>query len=168
MKDKQTTKIGFAIHCHHDILVERCYNYDERVEYIKKNKLENELKIRLRLFKILPKKSEKDIPERYLKAYAEWEKAYAEWKKANAEWNKAHAERKKADDELEKAHAEWEKAYVELEKAYAECKKADDELEKAYAEWKKADDEWPQESKDAFHKRWCGCKEWNGKKLIFQ
>src|SRR3990167_6045180 len=126
MKDKQTTKIGFAIHCHHDILVERCYNYDERVEYIKKNKLENELKIRLRLFKILPKKSEKDIPERYLKAYAEWEKAYAEWKKANAEWNKAHAERKKADDE------------------------------------------WPQESKDAFHKRWCGCKEWNGKKLIFQ
>src|SRR3990167_962944 len=126
MKDKQTTKIGFAIHCHHDILIERCYNYDERVEYIKKNKLENELKIRLRLFKILPKKSEKDIPERYLKAYAEWEKAYAEWKKANAEWNKAHAERKKADDE------------------------------------------WPQESKDAFHKRWCGCKEWNGKKLIFQ
>src|SRR3990167_818932 len=161
MKDKQTTKIGFAIHCHHDILVERCYNYDERVEYIKKNKLENELKIRLRLFKILPKKSEKDIPERYLKAYAEWEKAYAEWNKAHAEW-------KKADDELEKADAEWEKAYVELEKAYAEWKKADDELEKAYAEWKKADDEWPQESKDAFHKRWCGCKDWNGKKLIFQ
>src|SRR3990167_6710820 len=103
MKDKQTTKIGFAIHCHHDILVERCYNYDERVEYIKKNKLENELKISLRLFKILPKKSEKDIPERYLKAYAEWEKAYAELEKAYAEW-------KKADDELEKAYAEWKKA----------------------------------------------------------
>src|SRR3990167_7021035 len=153
MKDKQTTKIGFAIHCHHDTLVEYCYNYDERVEFIKQNKPQNELEIRLRLFKILSQKAEKDIPERDLKAYAEWRKAYAEWQKA-------YTERKKADVEWEKADVEWEKADVEWKKAYTEWNKAD-------AEREKADAEWPQESKDAFHKRWCGCKEWDGQKLVF-
>ena len=26
---------------------------------------------------------------------------------------------------------------------------------------------WYQESKDAFHKKWCGCSLWNGKELVF-
>lgn len=82
---------GLAIHCHHDILAEYCYDYDVRVEEIK-NKPKHEVKTRLRLFRILPDKAKKDFPERYLKAYAEWNKANVEWDKVNAEWEKANAE----------------------------------------------------------------------------
>ena len=116
---------GFSIHCHHDILVEYCYDYRERVDYIKNNKSKNEIKTRLRLFKLLPKKAEKEIP---------------------VEYRKADAEYRKADAECQKADAECQKAYAERRKAYAE---------------------WPQESKDAFHKKWCNCKLWNGHELVF-
>ena len=88
---------GFAIHCHHDILLEWCYDFAERVKYIKSDKPEDEQKIRLKLFKMLPKKALKDIPKNYLEAYNAWSEA----------------------------------------------------------------------DKDVFHKKWCGCKYWNGKELVF-
>ena len=105
------TKSGLAIHCHHEILVEYCYDYQERVDYIKNNKPENEIKTRLMLFKILPKEAERDIPKECARAY---------------------------------------KAYSEACKAWSEACKA----------WSEAD-------KNVFHKKWCGCKEWDGKKLVF-
>ena len=123
---------GFAIHCHHSVLVEYCYDYDERVNAIKATKPKNEIKTRLRLFKILPEEALKDITVRFQKAYAERRKAYAEWQKPDAEWRKAYAEWQKAD-------AEWRKAYAE----------------------------WSDEDKDAFHKKWCGCKYWNGREIVF-
>ena|SRR4030043_809191 len=91
-------KSGFAIHCHHDILVEYCYNYDERVAAIKRDKPQNEQEIRLRLFKLLPDEALKDLPTGYQKAYQEWSQA----------------------------------------------------------------------DKDAFHKKWCRCKEWDGSEIIFK
>ena len=103
-------KAGFVIHCHHDILVDYCYDYDERVEAIKRDKPQNEQEIRLRLFKMLPPEAIAELSERLKKAYAEREKAYAEWGKAYAEWEKAYAEREKAYAERRKADAEWRKA----------------------------------------------------------
>src|SRR3990167_8661708 len=97
---------GLAIHCHHNILVEGCYDFDKRVKYIKSDKPESEQKIRLKVFKILPKKAEKDIPKRYFRADAEWNKA-------NADLNKAVADLNKANDDLNKANAEWSKAIAE-------------------------------------------------------
>ena len=160
-------KKGFAIHCHHDILAEHCYNYQERVDYIKKEKPKEEVKTRLRLFKILPKEALKDIPVYYLKADAERKKAYAERDKADAERKKADAEWVKAYAEWEKADAERDKADAERVKAYAEWVKARAEWVKAYAEWVKARAEWTQKQKDAFHQKWCGCSEWDGKKITF-
>jgi hypothetical protein len=127
-----TKKKGLAIHCHHDALVEYCYDYNERVEFIETVKPENERPVRLELFKILPDEALKDLPKSL-------NKAYAEWKKADAEWDKACVELNKICTELWKAGADWQKAY----------------------------DKWPQEARDTFHKKWCGCKYWNGKKLIF-
>ena len=156
-----TIKSGLAIHCHHDILIEHCYDYDERVRVIKRDKLQNEQETRLRLFKLLPKKAIDELPAEVRKAYAEWRKAYAEWCKAYAEWRKATAEVRKAYAEVRKAYAEWCKAYAEWCKAYAEWCKATAEVRKAYAECRKADQE-------AWHKKWCGCKEWNGKEIVFK
>ena len=146
MKQTKQLNSGLSIHCHHNALIEYCYDYKERVKYIKENKFKNEQEIRLRLFKILPKEAEKDLLERYLKAYTECKKADAKWIKTYAEWKKANTEQVKTYTKWIKANAEWTKAYAEWEKAYAE---------------------WPQKSKDAFHKKWCGCKEWNGKELVF-
>ena len=148
MKKIQTKKInqGLSIHCHHDTLAEYCYDYDARVQYIQKTKPSDEIELRLKLFKILPQKALREIPEKYQKADAKQEKSDFELKKVNAK--------------LEKAYAEWKKAYAEWEKAYAEWKKAD-------AEWKKAYAEWPQESKDQFHKKWCGCEFYKNGTIVF-
>jgi len=54
---------GFAFHVHHDELYEWCWDYDERVEYIKQNKPENEISIRLELFRFI---DEKLLPEELL------------------------------------------------------------------------------------------------------
>jgi hypothetical protein len=147
-------KSGLAIHCHHDILVECCYNYDERVEVIKSTKPQNEQEIRLRLFKLLPKEAIDELPYEMVKAWAEWDKAWAEWVKAQAGLDKAQAE-------LDKAQAEWVKACAERDKAQAG-------LDKAWAEWDKACAEWDKADRDNWHKKWCGCKEWNGKEIEFK
>ena len=103
-------KKGLAIHCHHAILLEYCYDYQERVDYIKSDKPKNEQKTRLKLFKLLPKEAEKDIPKYYLEAYRKRVEAYLKWEEADLKRGK----------------------------------------------------------KDAFHAKWCGCKEWNGKEIIFK
>jgi hypothetical protein len=98
-------KSGLSIHCHHDTLFEHCYNYDERVEAIKKDKPEHEQEIRLRLFKLLPKEAIDELPDELVKADTKWEKAWTEWKKADQE---------------------------------------------------------------IWHKKWCGCKEWDGQEIVFK
>lgn|SRR3990167_6899481 len=123
-------KQGLSIHCHHNVLIEYCYDYDERVIAIKRDKPENERKIRLRLFKLLPQEAIDELPKRLVKAYAKWRKACAKREKAYAKWRKADAE--------------WEKAYAEWEKAHAERR-----------------------GRETWHKKFCGCKEWDGEKIVF-
>jgi len=132
-------KKGFSVHCHHDILVEHCYDYDERVDAIKITKPKNEQEIRLKLFKLLPQEAIDELPTRLILATAERAKATAEWAKATAE--------------RDKAYAEWAKATAERDKATAE-------RAKAYAEWAKATAEWDKAYQEKWHKKWCGCFEW--------
>jgi len=47
---KKMSKHGLYWHLHHNILLEYCYDYDERVRYIKANKPPDEIDERLRLF----------------------------------------------------------------------------------------------------------------------
>ncbi len=47
-------KSGFAFHVHHDVLIEWCYDYIERVAKIEANKPKNEQELRLHLFKLIP------------------------------------------------------------------------------------------------------------------
>ena len=98
-------KSGLSIHCHHNILVEYCYDYDKRVEVIKRDKPENEQEIRLGLFKLLPEEAINELPKELITAYAEYRKADAEWQKADAEYQKAYAEWQKADREI--WHKKW-------------------------------------------------------------
>ena len=123
MKVKKVS--GFSVHCHHDILVEWCYDYDERVRAIKQTKPKNEIKTRLKLFKLLPKEAIKDIPRGYVEAYQKW----------------VEADKKRTE------------AYKKWVEAYQKWVEADKKQTEAYKKWS-------QKSKDAFHKKWCGCKEY--------
>ena len=100
---------GYYWHVHHEQLWEWCYDYDERVAYIRAEKPAGEVELRLRLMQPV-----RAVPERMQRAYAEWERAYAEWERA-------YAERERAAAEWERAAAEWERAYAQWKRAYAEC-----------------------------------------------
>ena len=124
MKTTKTNK-GLSIHLHHDVLVEYCFNYDERVEYIKEEKAVEEQETRLRLFKILPKEAEEDLPKGYLEADQKWEEAHQKWEEAYQKWKEA------------------------------------------YQKWEEANQKWNKKSKEAFHKKWCGCVFWKNGVINF-
>src|SRR3990167_4074368 len=126
-------KTGLAIHCHHDRLVEFCYDYEKRVEYVKQ-KPKNEVEKRLKLFRLLPDEAIKDTPEEWQEADAKWQEAYAKWQEADAKWQEVYAK-------WQEAYAKWQEVYAKWQEAYAK---------------------WPLELKNAFHAKWCGCSEWNG------
>ena len=92
---------GYYWHVHHEQLWEWCYDYDERVAYIRAEKPAGEVELRLRLMQPV-----RAVPERMQRAYAEWERAAAERERAYAEREQAVAER-------ERAYAEWERAAAE-------------------------------------------------------
>src|SRR3990167_6773417 len=135
------TKIisGMAVHCHHKILFEYCYNYQERVDYINQHKPENERKVRLERFKMLTEEQVAMLPIKFVGArekYAEAWKEYAEAREKFVEAWKEHAEANK-----KRAHAE--KTYIEAEKKYKPL------LEEA-------------------HRKIFGFKEWNGTEMVFK
>ena len=142
-------KRGWGIHCHHSILVEYVYNYDERVKAIK-DKPQNEIKTRLKLFKILPKKALEEIPKACQQA---WE-AYRQAKKVWHQAEKAYRQAKKVWHQAEKACRQADMAWHQAEKA---CRQA---YQQAWEAWLKVD-------KEAFHAKWCGCKNWNGEEIVF-
>ena len=72
-------KSGLAHCCHHDRHWEWCYDYDERVCHIKANKPEEELELRLELFRIvdddmLPGRDSQEW-DAYVKAWDAYAKA---------------------------------------------------------------------------------------------
>ena len=120
MKTKQIIS-GMYFHCHHDVLCEWVYDYQERVDYIKNYKPKNEIETRLRLFKKVKGK----LPEEFVEAekkYVEAWKKYDEARKKFIEAEKKRVEaRKKYAPEIEKLHKkecgckEWNSNKQELE-----------------------------------------------------
>lgn len=99
---------GFAFHCHHDVLCEWVTDYDQRVQYIKKNKPEAEQELRLRLFRIIPVDR---LPSPLVKAGAAYDKAWTAYDKTWA--------REKAGAAREKAGAAYDKAWAARDMAWA-------------------------------------------------
>ena len=126
-----TDKIsGLAFHCHHDTLIEYVWDFDERVTYIKSEKLENGVEIRLRLFKMLSPEMVAEIPENVRQAHEAWRLAYAVYRQAEEA-------RERGEEVWRQADGVWYQAEEARERA---CKVL-----------------WDSE---VFHKKWCGCAEW--------
>ncbi len=86
-------KSGLAFHCHHDILFEFVYNYDERVRFILDSKPKGEQELRLKLFQMIPDEliPGKGSPEweAYCKAGEVHYKAWEAYDKAWEAYDKA-------------------------------------------------------------------------------
>ena len=121
-------------------------DYDVRVEAIRINKPKHEQGARLHFMQ--PVKGV--LPDKFVKASAEYAKARDECDKA---WD----EREKAWDECDKAWAERDKASDEYDKAWDECDKAWDEYVKARAECEK--------EINALHAKECPDCVWDGAEM---
>ena len=98
---------------HHRKLWEWSHDVTERVDYIRREKPENELSIRLHNMIYLggcPVFKGRAWAD-YLNTWAAWDKAEAAWDKAWADWIKAEAAWIKAGADYLKAGADWGKAH---------------------------------------------------------
>ena len=112
-------KSGWAIHVHHDIIVEWCYDFEERIKVIKTTKPAAEIPIRLDCFKLLPPEAVADIPLAYRLAgeaygrakvaYLQEDAAYWQAKDAFLRAQKAFLRAKNAWEQKDKDafHAKW-------------------------------------------------------------
>ena len=89
---------GFFWHVHHDILLEWCFNYQERVDFIRRNKETTEQETRLRLFQPVKGVLPQEVIEAG-RAYDEAWRAYIEAEKAYIEAGRAYDEAWQACDE---------------------------------------------------------------------
>ena len=136
-------------HCHHDVLCEYVHDYQERVDCIKKEKPEDEVETRLKLFKKVKGKLPKEFVEIAKKRDETREKYHKAWEKYHKAWEKYN--------EAEKKYYEaWEK-YYEAEKKYFEVMQ---KYLKAMQKYR------PQIEK--LHKKECGCSEWDGEEIVFE
>ena len=105
--------VGFTWHLHHDVLVEWCYSYEDRVRDIQKNKPENEQEARLRLFKPVKGK----LPAVVTKAWDAFDKAGDAFDKAWDAYSKARDAFDKARDAYAKASDAFDNAWNAYGKA---------------------------------------------------
>ena len=112
---------GLAFHPHHDTLVEYCYNFVGRVEYIKKTKPLEEQGLRLRLFKMIPVER---LPPELSSLCADIDRAYTELNSLYAEVDRVNAELDRVWDEHVRLWAKRDKARAELDRVRANLDKA--------------------------------------------
>ena len=90
---------GMFWHVHDDELVEYCYNYKERADYIKNKKPKNEIGIRLRLFSPVKGK----LPVKFVKALEAYNRAGEAYEKAWEAYDRALEAYNRAGEACEKA-----------------------------------------------------------------
>src|SRR3989338_2906478 len=86
MTEKTAVQQGFFWHVNHTIFLEWCYDYEERAQYIRTNKPQNEQEIRLRLFKPVQGR----LPEAVVKARQVYDEARPAFDKAYQAYNEAY------------------------------------------------------------------------------
>ena len=148
-------KRGMFWHCHHDKLVEYCYDYDERVKFIKENKSKNEIETQLRLFKPVKGK----LPSKVDKAVAAYAKARTACAKAVAAYAKVRTAYDKTVAAYDKARTAYDKTRAAYYKTWA-----------AYYETWAAYDKVVQDNMPAIlklHEKECPDCGWNGKTIKF-
>ena len=145
-------KVGFYWHVHHTVLLEWCYNYGERVRAIMDTK-GKEVETRLKVLKPVKEPLPRDLME------IGWEYATEIVRNSDAFqriiWLK-EIYFKTAHQPYWEMFNKAQKDYIEIKKYFDKTRKRYDEVLLKYAPLL-----------DKLHKKECGCKEWNGKELVF-
>ena len=136
-------KQGPYWHVHHDILIEWCYNYDERAIFIKKYKSTFEIETRLRLFKPVKGK----LPDEVVQAMQAYDQAWQAYNQAEQAYDQA----RQACNQAKQACNQAGQAYYQAEQAYDQAKQA---YNRALSNNK--------EAIEALHKEECLNCPWNG------
>jgi len=139
--------VGLSIHCHHRALVEYCFNYRGRAEFIKRNKPPSEREIRLRLFKILPAEAIAELPTELIEAGKVWDEAYKVW-----------------DDAYELRNEVYE---IRDEATRITGDQVDTTLDRAVKILDQANKTWNDTDRKTWHDKWCGCKYWKKGEIDF-
>jgi len=137
-----TNKAGFYWHGHHNMLLERCYDPQERIDYIKKHKPADEVETRLRWMTPVEGKLPRVVIEAG-KAYCKAGKAYH---KAREAYYRAEVVRDKAGKAYYEARVAYGKTGIAYGKALRDHK---DEIEALHT------------------KEHPGCP-WDGERLVFE
>ena len=140
----KTITSGMFWHIHHGVLCEWTNDIQERIDYIRKSKPQDEIKTRLRLMK--PVKGE--LPDKFVKALEVFNIARKAYHK-NFIWE-AYDKTWKALDKTWKARNKTWEAFDKRQEAYDKAREA------------------CKPQLEALHMKECGCKEWNGIMLIFK
>ncbi len=132
-------KTKYYWHLHHEVLLESLTEpLKNRIKYIKEEKPEDEIKLRLRLIKPVKGK----LPSEVVEADQARVKAYQAWVEADQAWVEA-----------DQAWVEADQAWVEADQAWVEADQA----------WVEADQAWVETQRDympalkKLHKSECGC-----------
>ncbi len=137
---------GFYWHVHHEKLLEYCYSYAERAEYIRLFKAFAERALRFRLFQ--PVKSK--LPQDLVRARLAWAKA----KEAAHKADQAYAEARRAHGIGDEARRAWDKAW----RAGSEAVEAHHDYNDALAK--------NMPTIEALHKQECPDCPWDGKTIF--
>ena len=97
-------KVIFAWHVHHNVLIELLTEpIENRIKYIKKFKPKNEIKLRLKLLKVV----KGELPKEFVEA----------WQKCDETWQEYVEARQKYDEAWQKYYKAWQ-GCVEAYKKY--------------------------------------------------
>ena len=110
-----TTKPTLYWHIHHEILIEETTNIQERIDYIRANKPEKEIPLRLKL--MTPVLHPEKLPVSFRKASEAYLKAWEAYIKAGEAYYKAWETLGKAEEAYDKA---WKACVQQIEKLHRE------------------------------------------------
>ena len=113
------TKPTLYWHIHHEILIEETFNIQERIDYIREGKPEDEIPLRLKL--MTPVLHPEKLPARFRKAMEAYYKASKACDKAWKAYDKAWKARDKEWKACEKARKAYDKAWKAYDKAWKAC-----------------------------------------------
>ena len=115
-----TTKPKFYWHIHHEILLEKTSNIQKRIDYIKANKPEKEIPLRLKL--MTPVLHPEKLPDRFQKALEDYDKAWEDYYKVQQDYFKALEDYNKAQH-YNKALEDYDKILEDSNKAFEDYNK---------------------------------------------
>jgi hypothetical protein len=158
---KKRTK-GFYWHVHHDSqLLEWCYDYEERLDYIKNKKPENERELRIKLFQPIKGR----LPKFLLAAGAKYDAAKAKFDAARAGCDAARAKYDAAKAKFDAARAKFDAAWTKYIAAGAKYDAARAKFDAAGAKYDAARAKCAAQV-EALHKKECPNCPWDGKTIF--